>query len=387
MKATGGFFTNREAQEALIGKFSARTQANARAVVNYLVTHARWKDDAGGLKLKRGELVIGREKTSAAIGVSVDTFRNVLQRLREVGFMTTSPAKERAKKVPTRNRKKSPPGIRGRATEGTIVTIREYDTYCELGQSHDLPESKKSPPGILKSPHSSKKYKLKDLKDLKDLKRHVPLSEGLDAPAPADGHGKNGKAKTPPQIADYFRATINPRARLTAKAQRRIEARLRAYSVPDLCMAIDGWACDRWQMENNGHRGMAWFFETDDRIDQHIGQWEVRKKPAASTVALSPDPRHEQAHSPARPVQPVAPEPVRCGCPNCNCEAEPASDNAVCGNCQSGACWKEPTTESPQQPTGSPYRDDREDRGFTHPQRLSLAVEFDKALKKRREAA
>ena len=34
MKATGGFFTNREAQEALIGKFSARTQANARAVVN-----------------------------------------------------------------------------------------------------------------------------------------------------------------------------------------------------------------------------------------------------------------------------------------------------------------------------------------------------------------
>ena len=85
---------------------------------------------------------------------------------------------------------------------------------------------------------------------------------------------------------------------------------------------------------------MAWFFETDDRIDQHIGQWEVRKKPAASTVALSPDPRHEQAHSPARPVQPVAPEPVRCGCPNCNCEAEPASDNAVCGNCQSGA-WLE----------------------------------------------
>ena len=102
MKATGGFFTNREAQEALIGKFSARTQANARAVVNYLVTHARWKDDAGGLKLKRGELVIGREKTSAAIKVSVKTFRNVLQRLREVGFLTTSPAKKRAK----RNRKK-----------------------------------------------------------------------------------------------------------------------------------------------------------------------------------------------------------------------------------------------------------------------------------------
>ena len=31
-------------------------------VVNYLVTHARWKDDAGGLKLKRGELVIGRDR-------------------------------------------------------------------------------------------------------------------------------------------------------------------------------------------------------------------------------------------------------------------------------------------------------------------------------------
>ena len=381
MKATGGFFTNREAQEALIGKFSARTQANARAVVNYLVTHARWRDDAGGLKLKRGELVIGREKTSAAIKVSVKTFRNVLQRLREVGFLTTSPAKKRA----TRNRKKGPPGIekrghpesRGRATEGLIITIREYDTYCTPEQKPLSAGIEKGPPRIARRGHSSKKLDSKEV--LQDQKqRHVPVS--------ADGHGKNGKAKaTPPADRDLdavtkcYQAQIRS-ARLTANTRTKIKARLQTYSVNELKMAIAGFAGDTWWMEHNAQRGMAWFFANDDRIEQLIGLWEVRKKPERAAY---------------RPVKTngtkgtaAVDQPVRCFCGNCRgCTDPPAGDNALCNRCQSGACWKEQTTGSPQQPTGSPYRDDREDQGFTHPRRLAVAVEFDKALKKRREAA
>ena len=175
----GYYIVNREVRDTLLEKVSARTRANARAVVDWLVDNARWKDDAGGLMLNRGELVIGLEKTSAKIGVSVKTFRNVLQRLREVGFLTTSPAKERAKKRATRNRLKGQPGIRGRATEGQIVTIREYDAYCTPGQQPLSAGIEKGATRNLKRGNSSKKYNLKEV-DQKQI--HVPLRNSLDAP-------------------------------------------------------------------------------------------------------------------------------------------------------------------------------------------------------------
>ena len=369
MKATGGFFTiNRAAQEALIGTFSPRTQANARAVVNYLVTHARWREDAGGLKLDRGELVIGREKTSAAIGMSVNRFRNTIQRLREVEFLTTTPAK----KVTTRNRKKSPPGIEkshhpeshGRATEGLIVTICEYDAYCTPGQK---PQSariekvttrnrKKSPPGIEKSNHSRSKYSLKE-----EDQRHVPVS--------ADGHGKNGKAKaaTPPADRDLdavtkcYQAQIRSEARLTADARTKIKARLRTYSVSDLETAIARFAGDTWWMENNGGRGMAWFFKNDDRIEQYIGLWEVRKKPerAAAAGPVAPEAAAAVEQPATRKAEPYETgEPQTCICPFCRGCTNPtaAGNDALCTRCQSGLCWKEPTPESPQAPI-QPHRE------------------------------
>ena len=373
MKATGGFFTNREAQEALIGKFSARTQANARAVVNYLVTHARWRDDAGGLKLERGELVIGREKTSAAIKVSVKTFRNVLQRLREVGFLTTSPAKKRAKrnrkKGATRNRNKGPPGMRGRATEGLIITIREYDTYCIPGQKPLSAGIEKGPPGIEKRGHSSKKLDSKEV--LQDQKqRHVPVS--------ADGHGKNGKAKaTPPADRDLdavtkcYQAQIGS-ARLTANARTKIKARLRTYSEKELKVAIAGFAGDTWWMEHNAQRGMAWFFANDDRIEQLIGLREVPKKPEREPVKTN-----------GTKGTAAVDQPDRCLCGNCRCTDSPAVDNSLCKRCQTGACWKE-RLSSPQEAHTETIVGTRVS---PHPRRLAVAVEFDKALKKRREAA
>ena len=250
-------------------------------------------------------------------------------------FLPRATAKERAKKRATRNRKRGNPESRGRATEGQIVTIREYDAYCTPGQQPLSAGIEKGATRNLKRGNSSKKYKLKEV-DQKQI--HVPLRESLDAPlSVSDSDCKNGKASktTPPhQIADHFRATINPRARLTAKTQKRIEARLRAYSVPDLCMAIDGWKNDRWQMEHNAQRGMAWFFATDDRIEQWIPKAAVETNGEATNTTAA------------------AEQPAKCMCPNCLCcDAPRAADNALCTRCQSGACWKDPTTGSPQQPT------------------------------------
>ena len=374
MKA-GFYIVNREVRDTLLEKVSARTRANARAVVDWLVDNARWKDDAGGLMLKRGELVIGLEKTAAAIGVSVQNFRTVLQRLREVGFLTTSPAKERAKKLTTRNRKTNNPESRGRATEGQIVTIREYDAYSIPTHRLQADAILKVTTRNLKSNNSSKKYKLKEV-DQKQL--HVPLSIRLDAPlSVSDSDCKNGKAKTPPhQIAGHFRAIPNrSTARLTEKAQERIKARLQTYSVDELKTAIDGWKSDRWQMQNNGHRSMAWFFETDDRIEQYIGLWEVRKKPAAEPKAAVDrtatqtngearfKPAYTQEAEAATTNGTVDPE-AACFCGNCrDCTNPPAVDNALCTRCQSGLCWKDPTTESPQAPI-QPRRATNETPGF-----------------------
>ena len=188
-------------------------------------------------------------------------------------------------------------------------------------------------------------------------------------PVSADGHGKNGKAKaaTPPADRDLdavtkcYQAQIRSEARLTADARTKIKARLRTYSVSDLETAIARFAGDTWWMENNGVRGMAWFFKNDDRIEQFIGLREVRK-PAYRPVKTNGTAAVDQP-APAGIANDAGEK--QCHCPNCDCTDLRAVDNALCTRCQSGACWKEQTTGSPQQPTGSPHRDDRENQGST----------------------
>ena len=67
---------------------------------------------------------------------------------------------------------------------------------------------------------------------------------------------------------EAYRTAIQPRARLLPAARDKIKRRLATYSLEELLQAVGNFAADAWYMQHNAHRGAAWFFHSDDRIEQ-----------------------------------------------------------------------------------------------------------------------
>ena len=63
---------------------------------------------------------------------------------------------------------------------------------------------------------------------------------------------------------------INPKSRLTDSAKLKIRKRLESYTEAELAEAMENFGRDTWNMQNNSHRGLAWLFHSDDRIDQFL---------------------------------------------------------------------------------------------------------------------
>lgn len=72
------------------------------------------------------------------------------------------------------------------------------------------------------------------------------------------------------KIYATYKARINNRSRLISKAEQKIKARLKEYSQKQLLQAIDNFSKDDWWMKNNAHRGVAWFFHSEDRVEQFL---------------------------------------------------------------------------------------------------------------------
>ena len=71
-------------------------------------------------------------------------------------------------------------------------------------------------------------------------------------------------------VYEFYKSNINNRSLLTDSAKLKIKTRLKKFKVIDLNKAISNFSQEDWWMENNSHRGLAWFFHSDDRIDQFI---------------------------------------------------------------------------------------------------------------------
>ena len=71
-------------------------------------------------------------------------------------------------------------------------------------------------------------------------------------------------------IYKSYKKLINKKSRLMDKAKLKIKTRLRTFSEHELVKAMENFSRDSWWMENNANRGVAWFFHTDERIDQLI---------------------------------------------------------------------------------------------------------------------
>lgn len=80
-----------------------------------------------------------------------------------------------------------------------------------------------------------------------------------------NNNGKN--EKNVKEIYTAYKGKINENSRLTDAARKKISNRLNTFSSEDLLRAIENFSIDLWWMEHNAHRGVAWFFNSDDRID------------------------------------------------------------------------------------------------------------------------
>ncbi len=78
-------------------------------------------------------------------------------------------------------------------------------------------------------------------------------------------------------IYAHFTEKIHKESRLTDGAKTKIKKRFENYTEEELVRAMDNFSENKWSMENNAHRGIAWFFENDDRIDQFLNLPKTKK--------------------------------------------------------------------------------------------------------------
>jgi hypothetical protein len=111
-----------------------------------------------------------------------------------------------------------------------------------------------------------------------DISTGTPESTMPSLAEKPEPEAPKGEPKQPdaPDSADVtaafeaYRQAIQPRARFLPAARDKIKRRLDTYTLPELLQAVSNFAADAWYMANNAHRGAAWFYHSDDRIEQFV---------------------------------------------------------------------------------------------------------------------
>lgn len=80
----------------------------------------------------------------------------------------------------------------------------------------------------------------------------------------------NNKINSLDKIEYIYKQKINEGSLLTKAAKKKIRTRLKIFTENDLIKAINQFSKDSWWMSHNARRGIAWFFNSDDRIDQFM---------------------------------------------------------------------------------------------------------------------
>ncbi len=94
-----------------------------------------------------------------------------------------------------------------------------------------------------------------------------------------DHISKKQKEDVIQRILEEYTKKILPGSRLTSKSKDKIKTRLKEFSVEDILKGIDNFSKDDWWMTNNAHRGIAWFFYSEDRTEQFKNLVPRNQKP------------------------------------------------------------------------------------------------------------
>ncbi len=186
--------------------------------------------EAGFNGSDRGKLKTRRRELSAATGLSEKTIRTLLGHLKS--------GQQVASKV---------------ASTGQLLTIVNYDAWT-------LREKESGQPNGQQAASPCTEVRNKEPKTMPD----------------------NDTVK---RIAKYYQERINKRARVTVGAAKKIKTRLGEFAEQELIAAIDKFSADTWRMENNAKNGMAWFFHSEDRVDQFLNLQPRQEEQVANAGA------------------------------------------------------------------------------------------------------
>lgn len=84
------------------------------------------------------------------------------------------------------------------------------------------------------------------------------------------------------KVYEHYKLTINSNVRsLMPIGRDKIRNRLKSFSVEQLIDAMNCFSKSKWWMDNNSSQGIAWFFNSDRRIEQFLNiQPDKKIKPA-----------------------------------------------------------------------------------------------------------
>lgn len=207
----------------------AMSRPSAFVLLALIALRARRKTQRTFDGRKMGEAYIGDFKS---YGVSEQVYRTDKTFLESNGLITTQPT--------------------NRGTIAKLVDSSIFDINIESTNdptNGQLTNNQRTTNGQLTTNKNIKKERNKDIKE------KIYKKENLI----------NFK-----KIYSLYQEKINPNSKLTDSAKIKINSRLKTFSEDELLSAISNFSTNDWWMEHNSQRGIAWFFHSDDRIDQFL---------------------------------------------------------------------------------------------------------------------
>jgi len=220
-------------------------------IPNYIVNHSTVYEQAIYLYMKRvageeGSCWESPKNIAKKLGIAPGTIRKYQKELVRRGWI----------EVVGTHRKTKP------TIEYRIVDLWELNTryYAEKTK-----EKERSQNGFSQrnDTRCSNKNQLVTLQKASDDNKEEPSKEDL--------------SKKIENIYAHYKEKIHESSRLTDGAKLEIKKRLKNYTENDLMRAIDNFSQNKWYMENNPYRGVAWFFDSDDRVDQFVNLPKAEK--------------------------------------------------------------------------------------------------------------
>ena len=205
---------------------------NVWRVFTHCLLMANFKDKKWhGITIKRGSFITSNQKLVLGTKLTSMQIRVAVTKLKTTNEITTK----------TTNRY-------------TVISVNNYSKY----QSNNQQDNKQ----ITNKQQTDNKQitTTKEGKEGKKDKNKICIS----------GKGKKKSQSVVESTYSSYKNLINPNSRLTRAARDKIRARLKTYSATDLIKAMTNFSQDSWWVEHNASRGVAWFFHSDDRIDQFI---------------------------------------------------------------------------------------------------------------------